>query len=186
MNLGKRELLFMLLLMAIPVGAWWSVFRPQNELNQRMRQQIEAKQTKLQSLNRLTGTIGDLKEEIGSLEEAIGFFDSKLPREKEIDRVLQEIWTLAEASDLQTQSIQTKGTTTRLVEGNGRHGEATVSVKLEGDFMGLYEFLLALEKQPRITRITDMQISKAGKKNAEGHMTAGFLLSVFYERGETS
>jgi hypothetical protein len=45
MKFGLREMVFIVLLMAIPVSAWWFVFKPRDEHNTEATQQIEAKRS---------------------------------------------------------------------------------------------------------------------------------------------
>ncbi len=185
MKFGLREIVSVLILLAIPVGAWWFVFRPHNAHNAEMRLEIEAKQEKLKALDRATGTIGSLKKEIATLTKAVAFFESKLPSKKEIDKVLQEVWRLAEANRLVTKSIRTldrkkSGFTTA----DSSHCEQPIAVKLEGNFAGLYVFLQALESQPRIMRIRHMKLTKPNGA-PQGHVNADFTLSVFFEKEES-
>ena len=49
MKFGLRETIFVALLMSLPVGAWWFIFRPQNIRNDEMIKQIEVKQEKLRA-----------------------------------------------------------------------------------------------------------------------------------------
>jgi Tfp pilus assembly protein PilO len=191
MKIGLREILFIVLLMAMPIGAYFFVFRPHNARDAEMMKQIEAKQTKLRALNQAMGMIGDLKSEIASLNKAVKFFESKLPNEKEIDKVLQEVWKLAEASQLATKSIRTleRSPQNCFASGDGPHTEQPIAMQLEGDFMGFYTFLQAMENQPRIIRIHKMSLTKAektseGKPAPEGRMLAEFTVSVFFERDD--
>ena len=182
MKLGLRELAFVVILAAIPLGAWRFVFRPHNAHNAEMRREIELKQEKLKALDRATGTIGSLKEEIAALTKAVAFFESKLPSEKEIHKVLQEVWRLAEANRLITKSIRTldakmAGFTTTA----SSHREQPIAVKLQGDFKGLYAFLQALERQPRILRIHQMKLTKPNEA-PQGHVNAELTMSVFFEK----
>ena len=170
MKFAIREIVFVVLLVTVPVAAWWFAFRPNNARNSEMMKQIEARQAKLRELNKATGTIGDLKTEIASLDKAITFFRSKLPSEKEIDKVLQEVWRLAKANRLSTKSIRTLKAEGRSVvaDPNGPYAEQAISMLLEGPFPGFYGFLLALEKQPRIMRVREMKIEKlSGAELAE-------------------
>lgn len=182
MKFGKREALLLTLLMAVPLGTWWFIYRPYNAHKDDLQRQINVKQDKLRDLNRATATIGDLREEISSLEEAVGFFRSKLPSEKEIDKVLQELWRLAEQNDLTTKSIRTiaRNKQTSLTDENGPHGEQPIQMKLEGDFTGLYSFMLAIENQPRIMRIVRMTV-QTPKDAPEGYVQAEFIMSIFFE-----
>jgi Tfp pilus assembly protein PilO len=184
MKFGLREVIFVGLLMLIPLGAWWFVFRPQNAENTRMRTEIEIRQAKLTELNKAMGKIGDLKAQIARLEEGVQYFQSKLPNEKEIDKILQDIWQLAESNDLHTASIRTltrsKGNASYLPAGSSQ-GEQPIEIHLTGDFMGFYSFLLALENQARIMRIRlmDVEIDKSGPS---GLVDAQFEMSIFFEQ----
>ncbi len=189
MKLGLREIVFIVLLMGMPVGAYFFVFRPHNQRDADMMRQIQAKQTKLRALNQAMGTLGDLKNEIGALNKAIKFFESKLPSEKEIDKVLQEVWRLAEANKLATKSIRTleRSSQNCFTNLDGPHAEQPIAMQLEGDFMGFYSFLQAMENQPRIIRIHKMALTKPDRTNdggpaSEGRMKAEFTVSVFFER----
>ncbi len=183
MKFGLREAVFALLLMGIPAGAWKFVFRPNNARNDEMLAQIEAKREKLNKLNRATATIGDLRKEITALDEAIKFLQSRLPNEKEIDKVLQEIWRLAEANRLNTKSIRTlrQKADIGFTGADAQHAEQPIAVQIEGNFLGFYTFLQSLENCPRIMRIRKMTLKKL-KKAPQGHMQVDFIMSVFFER----
>ncbi len=182
MKFGLRELVFAVILLAIPVSAWRFVFRPHNAHNTEMRLEIEAKREKLKRLDRATGTIGSLKKEIAALTKAVAFFESKLPSEKEIDKVLQEVWRLAEANKLVTKSIRTLDRKKSVfTTAASSHREQPIAVKLEGNFKGLYAFLQALESQPRIMRILQMTLTKPNEA-PQGHANAELTISVFFEK----
>lgn len=185
MRFSLREIVLVAMLVAMPLGAWWQVFRPRNMHDAELRAKIEEKQRKLRALNLATATIGNLERQITSLEEGLRFFQSKLPSEKEIDRVLQEIWRMAEANRLVTKSIRTisRKESRRFTAAAGPHAEQPIVLQLEGDFLGFYTFLQALENQPRIMRVQDMTIKKL-VKGKQGYIRAIFVMSVFFERSK--
>lgn len=183
MKLGLRELVFVLLLAAIPLGSWWFVFRPRNARTAGMLVQIEAKQAKLRQLNETIAAIGDIQGEIGQLEKGIGFLQSKLPNEKEIDKVLQEVSRLAEANQLIAKSIRTQDKAGASYASGTSHAEQSILMKLDGDFRGFYTFMIALENQPRIMRIKRLTLLKSDK-GAEGVMQATFEMTVFFDRSD--
>ena len=181
MRPGAREIAFALILTAVPLGAWYFVFRPQNARDAELRAQIEAKQEKLRSVNRATAVMGDLQREITSLEAAIELFQSKLPSDKEIDKVLQELWRIAERNQLTTKSVRTLARSTdNLLVSGGQHCEQPISMQIEGDFGGFYGFLQALEEQPRIMRIRGMTLLRSAKN--DGTVQASLVMSIFFER----
>ncbi len=183
MRIGLREVIFVILLMAIPAGAWWFVFRPNNERDDAMLKQIESRRFKLQKLNEATSKIGGLRKEIAELAKAITLLHSKLPNEKEIDKVLRETWMLAEANDLKTAKIQTlqKRSDRMFTNADSTYSEQPVSVKVRGSFMGFYAFLQELERRPRIMRIHKVTLKKP-KKADQGNIEADFVMSIFFER----
>ena len=177
-----RQLLFVVLLLGMIGGAWYFVFRPRDIENLRMQMQIDIKQKQLAKLNRATATIGDLKVEIADLEKAIDFFQSKLPSEKEMDKVLEEVWRLAEANDLTTKGIYTTRRTgqSAFVSSSASQTEQPIKMQFEGGFDGFYRFLLALENQPRIMRIR--QITLEGLGATTGKIRAELEMSIFFEK----
>ncbi len=183
MKIGLRELVFILLLAAIPVTAWYFVFRPRTARSQEIQREVQIKRRRLEALNRATGTIGDLQGEIESLQKAITFFRSRLPNAKDIDKVLQEVWRLAESSRLVTKSIRTADTSGQYASlvSDDPYGEQPIIMELTGDFMGLYTFLQAMENQPRITRIHRLSIETLDSPG-DGVVKAELVLSIFFER----
>ena len=189
MKLGLREIVFVALLMLIPLGAWWFIYRPNGVANSQMLRQIDAKRAKLQSLNKATGAIGDIKQEIASLEKGIDYLRAKLPSEKEIDKVLKEVWLLAEGNQLTTKSIRAlqKNANGAAPSPNSAsaalaYSEQPIDMQLEGSFRGYYTFLQSLENQPRIMRIQKMTLHKA--KGPEGQVRADFSMSIYFEQAK--
>ncbi len=71
MKVGIREMIFILLLMVIPVAAWWFDYRPSNAARDAVTKEIQIKRQKLGAVHYAIGTIGDLKREIDSLHEVM-------------------------------------------------------------------------------------------------------------------
>lgn len=184
-NEWVRQGVFVLLLLGIVVGAWYFLFHPRDLEDQQMRMAIAAKQRQLQKLNRATATIGNLKEEIANLDKAIQFFQSKLPNEKEMDKVLEEVWRLAENNNLTTKGIYATRSngTSPFVPAGATQIEQPIKMEFVGDFMGFYSFLIALEAQPRIMRIREIKLEPAnrGPDDKEGLVKASVVMSIFFE-----
>jgi len=184
MRSGPREIVFIVLLIAIPFGAWRYVIRPRNARTEQIHQAIEAKQDELDVLGCTKAAIGDLKKEITELSEAMAFFESKLPSEKEIDKVLHSLWQLAKSNTLVTKGIRTRDRKkTGIASFDSPHCDQPIVMQLEGNFMKFYALLQALENQPRIMRIRDMKVTEAADA-PEGFIQAEFTMSVFSEAGD--
>jgi type IV pilus assembly protein PilO len=174
MRFGYREIVFFLVLLGLPVAAFVFVFQPVNDEIEQVRVENAAKQTKLDRLE-VARHIEDLGNEIQKLDESIEMFEAKLPAEKEVEVILKEVWQLASQHGLRPRSVRTEKPVAATM-----YSELPIKMEIIGDFDGFYSFLLDLEQLSRITRIPDMKLSKL--HDTEGHMKAGFTLSIFFEK----
>ena len=173
MKMPWKEMLFVILLIGMPLGAYFWVFRPANEKLEAQRADIATKTRKLEDLRRALNRIDDLNKEVAQLREAVRFFEDKLPQEHEIHKVLAQISTIAKSQHLETRLFETEDP-----KPFARYSELPIKVEMYGDFDDYYQFLLDLEQMPRITRIKEMQLKS---KPADGVVAAEFVLSVFFE-----
>ena len=184
MRSGPREMVCAVLLIAIPLGAWWYVVRPRNARAEQIYQAIKAKRDELKVLGSTKAAIGDLEKEIAELSKAMAFFESRLPNEKEIDKVLHSLWRLATSNELVTKGIRTRDSKKPAVPFLiSPECDQPIVMQLEGNFMKFYAFLQALENEPRIMRVRDMKVTEA-KDAPEGFIQAEFTMSVFFEAGD--
>ncbi len=174
MRFGIRELIFVLAMIGLLACSYFLVFQKADQKRQALRLDLENKQRSLANLRQATAGIEDIGRKIDELQKAIEFFESKLPQEKEVDKILKEVWQMAEANSLQTKTVRTMKS-----ERAAGYSEQPIQMSLAGDFNGFYSFLLQLEKLPRITRVTNMALQKIDQR--EGEMTANLTLSIFFE-----
>jgi len=175
MRFGIREVLFVLLLLAMPVAAYVLVFWPRNVQIAEAREEIIQKQAKLDRLRVATKNITDLDQEIAKLAETIQLFEQKLPAQREVEVILKQVWELADSHSLVPKSIRTDKPV------NAAHyAELPIRMTIRGNFDGFYSFLLDLEKLRRITRMPQMDIKKIHKEE-EGQMEARVVLSIYFD-----
>ena len=91
-----KPVLFVALLIGMPLGAYFWVFRPANQQFQVQQQEIDVKISKLSQLREALDRVNDLDAEVLRLSNAIDFFADKLPAEHEIHKVLAQISTIAD------------------------------------------------------------------------------------------
>ncbi|MGH7214944.1 MAG: type 4a pilus biogenesis protein PilO [Tepidisphaeraceae bacterium] len=179
MKFGMRELLFVTALLGLLACSYFFVFSKANAKRAQLGEEVKAKRAALTNLNHATAGIEDLNRKIAELQQAIEFFESKLPQEKEIDKILKEVWQMAEANSLQTKTVRTLR-----AERGSNYSEQPIQMSLSGDFNGYYLFLQQLEKLSRITRVTNMKLEKINGR--DGEMQAQMTLSIFFEPANTS
>lgn len=173
-----RQLVFFVVLLALPICSYFLVFKPQNLEIEKARKEIDLKETKLTKLREYTARTEDIQRENEQIKAAIETIQSRLPSGKEMDNVLRQVSGIATKANLVVPNFK------KMDKGQpvGLALEQPTEIEMVGDFDGFYKFLLELEKLPRITRIPDMQIKRSDKYN--GEMKAKFVLSVYYE-GDT-
>ena len=173
MKFGVRELTLLCALMGILALAF-SDFRKRDTERRDLEADTSKIRTELVSLKTATAGIEDLGRKIDDLQKAIDFFESKLPQEKEMDKILTEVSQMADANALQTRTVKTLKS-----ERTSHYSEQPIQMSLSGDFNGFYAFLLQLEKLARITRVTHMNLQKIDEH--DGQMQAQMTLSIFFE-----
>lgn len=181
MRFGTRELFFVILLLGMPLCAYYFVFAPWNRQISQARQEVQEKQTKLAQLQQATASIADLGTEIHRLSKAIAIFEKKLPAQRQVEVVLKEVWQLAAKHGLNPKSVRTDK-----IEPMAHYAELPIRMEIEGNFDGFYSFLLDLEKLPRITRMPVMHLSKVTKKGDDGQMKADIVLTIYFEGNHNS
>lgn len=174
MNSGLRKLVFFVLLSGVVCVAYQFMIKPANIHAAEQKSRIRSKTAKLTEFEKATAKAENLSMQLEQLEEAIVFFESKLPSTSEIDKVLQDITVIGEKHGLKSKRVVTQKN-----KNNSGYVEQPLKMELEGDFNSFYSFLLELEKLPRIMKIRELKLKKQAKK--EGEIKANFIVSVFFQ-----
>jgi Tfp pilus assembly protein PilO len=174
MKFGIPELLFVAILCGV-LAATYMLVDKKAKARAAIEQKVAARQRDLADLDRATAGISDVSGKIDELQKAIAFFESKLPQEKEIDKVLREVWQMAERNQLTIKTIKTLKS-----ERSAGYSEQPIEMSMSGDFKdSFYAFILQLEQLPRLTRVSKMELKKISERN--GQMEAQVTLSIFFE-----
>lgn len=174
MQFGIRETAFVLLLLAMPVAAYFFVFEPRATQIAEARQEIIAKQAKLKELEAATKSIDDLGVEIDKLRRAVDLFEQKLPAQRDVEVVLRDVWKLAAQNNLTLKSVRTD----KIVQ-TSQYAELPIKMTILGNFSGFYKFLQEIEKLPRITRTPKLKLKKLDKQDSA--MQVDMVLSIFFK-----
>lgn len=177
MDFSPRQLMFFGILVAVPAASFFLVFRPQNQEIRKAKSEIELKRAMLTSLREVTSQAQDMERATVEITDAIAKVESRLPTNKELDSVLRDVAQLADKHGLKVPKF-VKSAETRQA---GTAQEQPIELEITGDFDGFYQFLLALERLPRITRLTDMNLSRVEERDRDGLMKGSFKVSIFYQ-----
>ena len=184
MRFGLRELIFLVVLLAVPVASWWYVFRPRNNEIAQARMEIEIKQTKLDKLREVAKRIDDIGLAIEQGREAVELIEAKLPNRDQVEDILEKVWQLAKRNHLNLKSVKSEKPVPATL-----YMEQPLRVSMTGRFDGFYQFLLEMENLSRITRVPRMKLERitetGGLNDAKfdtGLMRAEFTLSIYFEQ----
>ena len=176
MNFGLREIIFTFVLLAMPLASYWFVFRPQNADIEQARKEIEHKEQILEKLAAATARNEDLKKINDEIASGIALVESRLPDNKEVEVVLEQVATLARESRLALPLVRSAKPVPAAT-----YMEQPLEMTITGDFDHFYEFLLKLEELERITRMPTLKVEKVDDE--DGAMEASFTLSIYFEPG---
>jgi len=150
------------------------MIKPANKSLAEQKTEVEAKFTKLAEFQEAVAAAEDLNKQVAELEEAIEFFESKVPPTSEIDKVLRDVTVISEMQGLKPKTIRTL----KRKENSG-YVEQPLKMELVGNFNSFYSFLLELENLPRIMKIRELELDKQGAD--EGRISTDFVVSIFFQ-----
>ena len=169
-----RKIIFFILMIGIAPVSYRYMIKPANERMAKQEQQIQEKLVKLAKFEKATSAASSLNEQLKQLEEAIVFFESRLPPKSDIAAVLEQVTVIAQKQGLKPKTIRmlTK-------KNNSGYVEQPIKMELVGNFDSFYSFLLELEKLPRIMKIRQLKLDKKNKD--DGQISADFIVSIFFQ-----
>jgi type IV pilus assembly protein PilO len=174
MKSSFRKAVFFILLLSVAGAAYQYMIKPANKQLAEQNTRLQLSLVKLAEFEKATAAAKDLSHQLEQLQEAVEFFESKLPPTIEIDKVLQDITLIGEKQGVKCKTIR------RLdKKDNSGYVEQPLEMKLEGDFNSFYSFLLELERLPRIMKVRELELEKQAKN--EGQITVDFIVSIFFQ-----
>jgi type IV pilus assembly protein PilO len=174
MKFGPRDVMFLIVLLAFPIASWWTLFRPQNAEIAQALQEIEFKQETLAKVDAATARAKDLEQENEAIREGIELMEQRLPSGKEVEAVLDDVASLAQSHGLELPKFVTE----KPVQSAG-FGEQPLEVRVVGAWESFYLFLQDIERLERITKISNMELTRA--KKAEGAKIEAVLeLNIYF------
>jgi len=179
MRFTTRELFLFLSVLLVPIVSYFVVFKPQSANIEQSKSEIAHKREMLSSLRIETARNDDLKAANKAIGERITEMESLLPSGKEIDMIVRQVSALAVESGLTPPTLKSAKPVAA-----ARFREQPLEMSTSGSFEGFYEFLLALERLPRLTRIVDLVLKDSNSEGVE--VDAEFTLSIYFQSDEGS
>jgi len=178
MKMAVRALLILTILVT-PLAAWWFAFVPENQYIEAMTKDVEHKKMMLEKLRAETTKNADIHRTNEELRKSVAMIEQRLPSNKEVDAIVRQVSELAISSGLGAPGIKSSKPFKSAL-----YMEQPLEMDVIGDFAGFFNFILEVEKLPRITRIHDLKIQSLLKGDAE--LRAQFTLSIYFQDDSTS
>jgi type IV pilus assembly protein PilO len=169
-----QQIVLFVLILGLAIVGYQFMVKPVNKHLAEQKGRVEAKLLKLTEFEEATKVAEGLNKQLEQLQEAIDFFESKLPPTSQVHKVLEQVTVIAQKQGLQPKTIRTLSK-----KDNSGYVEQPMKMELEGNFTSFYSFLLELEKLPRIIKIRELKLAK--QTQDEGQIDADFIVSVFFQ-----
>ena len=169
-----RKAVFFVLLLGLVCVGYQRMIKKANSKLAEAKVRLQDKLDKLAEFKQASAATEGLTKQLEQLQEAITFFESKLPPTSEIDKVLHDVTVI-----VQKQGLRSKRVLRLNQKDNSGYVEQPLKMELEGNFNSFYSFLLELEKLPRIMKIRELKLAKQTKD--EGKIKADFIVSIFFQ-----
>lgn len=174
MTSGFRKIVFSTLLFGVAIVGYQYMIKPANKNLADSKGRLETKLTQLSKFGQAASAADSLTKQLEELENAIKFFEKKLPPESKIHEVLEQVTVIAQKQGLHSKTFRTLNK-----KNNSGYIEQPLKMELVGSFSSFYSFLLEIEKLPRIIKIRELKLDK--KEITEGQISADFVLSIFFQ-----
>jgi type IV pilus assembly protein PilO len=175
MTSNFRKIVFFIILLGVAGLSYQGWIRPANKRLAEAKGRLETKLAQLAKFEKAAAAAEDLTKQLEQLQDAIAFFESKLPPTSQIHEVLEQVTVIAQKQGLKPKTIKTLSK-----KDNSGYIEQPLKMELGGDFSSFYSFLLELEQLPRIMKIRELDLDKM-KKEGEGQIAADFIVSIFFQ-----
>jgi len=178
MTSNFRKIVFFVLLVGLAVVGYQYMIKPANKDLAEIKAKVDSKLEQLVKFEEATAAAEDITKQLDKLQEAINFFESKLPPRSQIHEVLEQVTVIAQKEGLKPKTIRTLAN-----KDNSGYIEQPIKMELVGNFSSFYSFLLELEKLPRIMKIRELELDK--QKSSDGEISADFIVSIFFQNETT-
>jgi len=156
MFLTKDNLIVLAVVAAIGLGAIFLVYGPQGKKLEELNLQIASLKTELDDKTRKASIVPDMVKQIHEMKNRYKNFDRRLPKQKELGEFLRQISENLSQQKLANQLIE-PGNPMR----EDIYHTLPITMKFEGSYISLANFLKRLESMERLTRVQKLDIRTA-------------------------
>jgi Tfp pilus assembly protein PilO len=162
-------------LVVMVVGFYALAYRPNKEKLDTLDQHIATKRRDLSSNRTRVQILPDVLLAVNEMRSRLERFDKKLPKSPELHAFINNITEVSNQAGLRNKWTVEPGVPVR----SDLYAEWPISLKFEGDFKNVFNFLRRAEEMQRLTRVKGLKVrgldgTKSGQVQVELSMNIYF------------
>lgn len=166
-------------------GSFFLVFKPQMRSIRDYRSRGDSVEKKIFKAKAKIVRKPQLLAEIEEIKESLSQYEKKLPREKDIPVLLEELTEIVELAEIEFVSIRPQRTSS-IEELAGKGGEGAylrlpIEIQMRCSFHDLERFLFRLEKTKRFVKVVTLEIKGGGSKENLKHAVKLIIEVYMYQ-----
>ena len=180
LNKEKSQLLVLSLLVIVImlVSYFYFFLKPKAAVLREILPEAAALDKEVMETGKLISNIDDFKKEISKLKKEVGQYETKLPTEKEITSILNQLSALASQEQVKIIGIRELGITRDDAEEKERaYKEVPIEIEMKSGYHQLGRFINKIESSDRLMKIESLEIN-SNYQNLTEH-TVKLVISSF-------
>ncbi|MEA3368799.1 MAG: type 4a pilus biogenesis protein PilO [Candidatus Ratteibacteria bacterium] len=166
-------------------GSFFLIFKPQMKSIRDYRSRSDSVEKKILKAKEKIVRKPQLLAEIDEIKESLSQYEKKLPREKDIPVLLEELTEIVELAEIEFVSIRPQRTSS-IEELAGKGGEGAylrlpIEIQMRCGFHDLERFLFRLEKTKRFVKVVKLKIKGGGSKENLKHAVKLIIEVYMYQ-----
>jgi type IV pilus assembly protein PilO len=154
----KQLGIFIVLAIAVSVGAYFLYFKTTMEANEETGKKITAVKAENDSLRPYAKKLDDLERQIENLKQQLEIQKRIVPDEKETDNFIRLVQSTAAASGIEVRLFSAKPTAAKEF-----YVEAPFDLNIDGPYYSVLNFFDKLASQERIVTVSGLQMASVDK-----------------------
>jgi Tfp pilus assembly protein PilO len=167
-------------LIAVTAGVvtlfYFAGFRPQNQRKQAMFIQISQTQRDLQASQSQAGRLPRVAADLVRLRAQLADF-KKLPNDLELGEFVKQITQISRATEVTSLEYNLGGAPHQ----HEQFTEQPVTLRFDGSFLNVFDFLRQVEDLPRLARISTIAVH--GTEIRSGQVHVDMSMDLYYSEG---
>ena len=167
-------------LVVMVMGFYTFVYRPNSQRLADLRDQINTKKTTLSTNKARAEILPQVQVAVQEMKALLEQFDQKVPVRNELSEFIQDITQISDQTGLRNKWNVEPGVP--LHGDQQRYAEWPISMKFEGDFLNVCQFLAKTERMHRLSRVKGLKIHSMDSGKS-GNVQVELSMNIYYLEG---